>query len=190
MTLLLPDLRNGGPDSLVAQIARFYAEAIGDGVLGSGDRLPPIRTVAEHADVTRATVQQAYRRLADSGLVVSTVGRGTVVAESAARETHDGPVGRFALDALRELHTTEPLVESGVDVVADFAELRPDPETFPIDEFRTAIELELRERGHELLAYGDPSGSRALREHLATCPDTGDAPTSADEILITSGAQQ
>lgn len=190
VSILLPDLKSGAATPLIEQIARFYAEAIGDGVLRNGDRLPPIRAVAEHARVTRTTVQQAYRRLADSGLVVSTVGRGTIVSEVDHERSAVGPIGRFALDALRELREASPVVESSAEVVGDFADLKPDPSLFPIDDFRAAIECELRERGHELLAYGDPSGSLALREHLATCPDTNDPATDPSDVLITSGAQQ
>ena len=133
VTTLLPDLQNGASISLIEQIERFYADAIGDGVLRNGDKLPPIRAVAEHARVTRTTVQQAYRRLADSGLVVSTVGRGTIVSEAASERATVGPVGRFALDALRELRDHgSSMPESSAEVVADFADLRPDPSLFPI----------------------------------------------------------
>ena len=57
------------------QIARFYESAIEDGRVPVGDRLPPIREVASTCSVTRATVQDAYRRLADRGLVEGTVGQ-------------------------------------------------------------------------------------------------------------------
>jgi DNA-binding transcriptional MocR family regulator len=75
--LLLPELDRAAPSPLAAQIAGFYARAIQDGRMRVGERLPPIRAVASACDVTRSTVQEAYRQLADEGLVEGTVGRGT-----------------------------------------------------------------------------------------------------------------
>ena len=85
------------------QIARFYESAIEDGRVPVGDRLPPIREVASTCEVTRATVQEAYRRLAARGLVEGTVGRGTVVLAShsgnGSSNGHD-PAGSGRLFAL------------------------------------------------------------------------------------------
>jgi GntR family transcriptional regulator len=66
---LLPELDRDAPASLVAQIAGFYARAIEEGRMRGGERLPPIREVANACDVTRATVQEAYRQLAEMGLL-------------------------------------------------------------------------------------------------------------------------
>ena len=85
-----------------------------------GQRLPPIREVAGACDVTRATVQEAYRQLAERGLVEGTVGRGTTVLgrapgaagergagvgapEPAAPLRHLRGAGLLALDLLPEL---------------------------------------------------------------------------------------
>ena len=76
---LLPDLDPTDTTALSAQVADFYARAIEAGRILVGERLPPIREVANGCQVTRATVQEGYRRLADQGLVEGTVGRGTVV---------------------------------------------------------------------------------------------------------------
>lgn len=195
MASILPDIRSRDGHPLVDQIATFYADLIREGSLRPGERLPTIREVAGHARVTRATVQQAYKRLADDGLVVATVGRGTMVRdrEVADGERLEGPAGRFALDTWRHLRSmpdADLRADQGAELVADFAELRPDPQLFPVDDFRAAIEFELRGDGAELLAYGDPSGSLALREYLAASPDASDAPGRPEDILITSGAQQ
>ena len=71
-----------------------------------GDRLPPIREVAATLDVTRATVQEGYRQLAERGLVAGTVGRGTVVVPGARGDGAGalapvGPLSPYAEAALR-----------------------------------------------------------------------------------------
>src|SRR5499427_8447549 len=50
------------------------------GSLGPGERLPPVRSLAERLEVTPETVASAYRRLVDEGYLRGEVGRGTFVA--------------------------------------------------------------------------------------------------------------
>ena len=79
MSVELADLDRSSPESLVEQIATHFEAAILHGQYRAGERLPPIRQVAQEAGVTRNTVQEAYRRLGAGGLVSSVVGRGTTV---------------------------------------------------------------------------------------------------------------
>lgn len=79
MQLVLDD--DGRP--LYAQIATAVRRALAEGRIGPGDRLPAGRDLAAALGVTLATVQRAYRELADDGLVVSHVGRGTRITPGA-----------------------------------------------------------------------------------------------------------
>ncbi|MDO8348955.1 MAG: winged helix-turn-helix domain-containing protein, partial [Planctomycetota bacterium] len=90
-----PELDRQARLPLTAQIVAFYAEAIRDGRLRAGDRLPPIRDISKACDCTRAVVQDAYRLLATRGLVEGTVGRGTTVLASARPDAvaADGAAG-------------------------------------------------------------------------------------------------
>lgn len=196
MNLLLPDLDRAAAVPLAEQIAAFYREAILAGRLRAGERLPPIRELAEAAGVTRATVQAAFRRLGEAGLVLSTVGRGTeVLAAAAAPEA--GPLSSFAAAALRQ--TLElpgaPLLPPGRQLVANFAELSPDEAAFPVDDLRAAMDRVLQQRGRELLNYAHTAaGLPELRALLGAGGhgfDGGEPVAGAgDDVLITSGAQQ
>ena len=77
--LHLPTLDRTAATPLAEQLATFYRSAIAEGHLLPGDRLPPIREIAEATGTTRTTVQDAYKQLADLGLVTGEVGRGTTV---------------------------------------------------------------------------------------------------------------
>lgn len=203
MTWTLPELDRASRLSLQAQIAAFYGEAIRDGRLRGGERLPPIREVAKVCDVTRATVQEAYRLLAQRGLVEGTVGRGTTVLTPVAppgpgdgngREVHGrrplSPYAEAALRRTREMPGAPPL-PSGRQLVANFAELAPDCDRFPVDEWRAAMDAVLRRRGAELLGYANSaSGLVELRALLAGRWRDLDAQVTADDLLITAGAQQ
>jgi GntR family transcriptional repressor for pyruvate dehydrogenase complex len=53
------------------------------GDLKGGDRLPPERKLAEQFDVSRNTVREAIRILSEKKILISRIGSGTYVAESA-----------------------------------------------------------------------------------------------------------
>ncbi len=179
MVHILPELDPSGATALSEQVARFYASAIEDGRVLVGERLPPIREVATACKVTRATVQEAYRRLADLGLVEGTVGRGTIVLAvgGAVADPKGRSLSPYAEAALRRTRAMRgaPSLPDAQQLVANFAELAPDDARFPIDEWRAAMDSVLETRGRELL------GERSRES---------DPELSADSLLVTAGAQQ
>jgi DNA-binding transcriptional MocR family regulator len=169
-------------------VAERLADAIAGGRLVAGTRLPTIRAAAERLGVPRATMQQAYRQLADRGLVTSTVGRGTEVVGRGEREP-----GRLGPRAHAVLEQLAGLADAGASGAAtadedaatvDFRQMLPDPRTFPVDAFADALQAAFGARGVELLGYGDPQGDPELRAWLAA------ESRQPGEILVTSGAQQ
>ncbi len=87
MTNWLPDIElRSGP--LYCRIADSIEDAIGEGALAPGEKLPPQRNLAYDIGVTIGTVSRAYALARERGLVSGEIGRGTYVsahAESAAR---------------------------------------------------------------------------------------------------------
>ena len=75
--------------AIYLQIASGVRSAVVDGRLGPGDRLPPGRELAHALGVNLDTVQRAYRLLADEGLVVGRVGRGTRIVDHVNRDDID-----------------------------------------------------------------------------------------------------
>ncbi|HEB52188.1 MAG TPA: PLP-dependent aminotransferase family protein [bacterium] len=193
---LLPELQRDGDVPLADQIARFYRCAIEDGRVAAGDRLPPIRELAAACSVTRATVQAAYRRLQDRGLVEGAVGRGTVVLAGGVGGGGGAGGSRtlspYAEAALRRMAMPgAPALPDGHDAVANFAELAPDQGLFPVDEWRAAMDDVLRRQGRRLLGYGHSTfGLEELRGLLAARAHASDPALTAADVLVTAGAQQ
>jgi GntR family transcriptional regulator len=77
--------RSGGVP-LGAQLAARIREAVQQGTLGTGDRLPSVRELAEAAGVNVNTARAVYARLESEGLVRSEHGRGTFVAAAPPRD--------------------------------------------------------------------------------------------------------
>jgi GntR family transcriptional regulator len=69
------------------QLRRQFVELIGSGVLGHGDRLPPLRQLAADLGLAVGTVARTYRELETAGLVASRRGGGTRVQASARPST-------------------------------------------------------------------------------------------------------
>lgn len=69
------------PDPLHRQIYAAMRDAIGDGSLQAGTRIPSTRTLARRLDVSRNTVLAAYEMLALEGLLIGRIGSGTRVAD-------------------------------------------------------------------------------------------------------------
>lgn len=67
-------------------LANAVGQAVGDGALGEGDRLPPIRTVAVQLGLSPTTVSAAWALLARAGTIHTDGRRGTVVTDR-----HAGP---------------------------------------------------------------------------------------------------
>ncbi len=79
-TIWLPDLNNvSGPKYRALETA--IRQAIHDGTLEPGQKLPPVRELGWQAKVTPGTVARAYKELVDSGVLEAAVGRGTFVPE-------------------------------------------------------------------------------------------------------------
>lgn len=78
MTIAPEEIR-AHPGPVYRALAEALADAIGDGRLPAGEKLPPQRELAWKLDVTVGTVGRAYDMLAQRGLVRGEVGRGTYV---------------------------------------------------------------------------------------------------------------
>jgi GntR family transcriptional regulator / MocR family aminotransferase len=125
-------------------------DAVRDGRLRTGDRLPPTRTLAGDLGLSRGAVVEAYRRLADEGLVTARTGAGTVVATAArAGGPRPAPPPR------------PPPVE------IDLAPGVPDLAAFPRAAWLRAERAVLATATAADLGYGDPHGSLRLRTELA-----------------------
>ncbi len=144
--------------------------------------------MASNLAINRGTVQAAYRKLAERGLIVSRVGSGTVV-----RETPSAAAVRFDPGRLLSRRALEVTPETGIaiasPVVADFSRLTPDERFFPLEEFVNTLSAALTKR-RDLWQYAPPPGLPELRREVSRRLAEHGIERSADEILVTSGAQQ
>lgn len=88
-TIWFPDLSTAsGPK--YKTLTKSIRDAVVDGHLAKGERLPAVRDLAWELKITPGTVARAYRWLVEDGVLSAAVGRGTFVAGN--EETQDVPV--------------------------------------------------------------------------------------------------
>src|SRR3954453_4347987 len=176
--------RFDGP--LYAQLAAALRVAIEAGDLPAGRKLPPERILASYLSVGRRAVARAYEALGDRALVDRRQGAGTRVT---------GPLVRPG-DNLAAKRTTSLQRNIG------FASLTQ-PSAHMIDlravytSGGTAVTADALHAAAEPIAklsgehHGyTPTGYEPLREAVAARFRASGLPTTGDQILITSGAQQ
>jgi GntR family transcriptional regulator/MocR family aminotransferase len=159
--------------------ARLYQglrEAILAGRLAPGSRLPASRALAAQLGIRRNTVVGAYEQLLSDGLVEARVGAGTFVAD----HVPTGPARSECVAATDMAPSREAfaLGHTGIDALF-------------LNRLRRAVSKRLRTLDPVHLGYGDPRGSRELREriaeHLAVSRGVRCDP---GHIMLVSGTQQ
>ncbi|HWM06678.1 MAG TPA: PLP-dependent aminotransferase family protein [Actinophytocola sp.] len=181
-----------GRGDLGARIYRQLHEAIIDGRLRPGERLPPTRELATSLAVSRNTVAAAYERLTAEGFLVGRVGAGTFVCAHppAGPAPRDEPAGDVPVRPVwRELAATMSV--PGRPVVHDFRLGVPDAHRFPMAAWRRLVARELREVGVLASGYVDPAGHPGLRAAIARHIGLSrSVRADAADVVITHGAQQ
>ncbi len=130
-------------------------QAITDGRLLPGTRLPASRPLAADLGLARNTVAGAYAQLVAEGWLVARQGSGTRVAERPAGPRAAGQAAAPAAAA------------AGRSWRYDLRPGRPDLSSFPRREWLAAAGRALRRAPSAALGYGDPRGTAELREALA-----------------------
>jgi GntR family transcriptional regulator / MocR family aminotransferase len=150
---LLVRLDRSASQPLRAQLEASLREAIRDGRLRGGERLPSSRELARELGVSRGMVQECYGQLLAEGYLTSRGGSATRVAD--IKERH-APL------------TPSPAPEpADRPLIADFRAGVPDLSSFPRTDWAWAVRQACGEVASADLGYGDPRGSAVLREVLA-----------------------
>jgi GntR family transcriptional regulator/MocR family aminotransferase len=178
-----------GRGDLAARIYRQILDAILDGRLPPGERVPPTRELARRLSVSRNTVSAAYERLTAEGFLNGRAGAGTFVRAEplGTRRTRSAPVG--GVRPRRGWQAVGLLAQDDGEPEFDFRVGTPDPGLFPLEMWRRLVSRELRPAA--LGGYADPAGHPALRDAIARHVGVSRAVRAeAEDVVVTQGAQQ
>jgi GntR family transcriptional regulator / MocR family aminotransferase len=157
-----------------ASLERSLRDAIADGRLRAGTRLPSTRTLAHDLGIARGTVLEAYAHLAAEGWIRGRRGSGTVVAAV-------GVVDPAAADAESAAEGWRHDLRAG----------RPDPTSFPRAAWLRALRRALATAPGTALGLGDARGRIELREQLAAyLARSRGLRVTPQQIVVTTGFTQ
>jgi DNA-binding transcriptional MocR family regulator len=174
-TMWTPDLTQfPGPKFLA--LARALRDAIRQGLLEPGARLPPVRDLAFALGITPGTVARAYQVATQEGLLSATVGRGTYVAAAAPRL---GPTQSLAIERLPPTRADE--IDLRSPTLPDVGQDRAVAQVFA----KMAQDLQA-----DWLSYPTQRDEGRLRSALhGWLADVMLGPTTPDDITLTYGGQ-
>lgn len=195
-------------------------EAIAEGTLAAGEKLPSTRRLAELYGLSRGSVSLAYEMLAAEGFVQTGVGQGTFVAgtddrvapaagSADARAEPAGPSpmtkwGRrlMEIQGEEETRTAERTVRSdgrtagpdqqrGAEENVSFEPRGLGPERFPWLEWKSEVARQWKNIGTSGTIRDDVQGSPDLRKAIAgRLRRERGIPCREEDVVITSGSMQ
>jgi GntR family transcriptional regulator/MocR family aminotransferase len=157
------------------QLLGALRQAIAQGRLAPGTRLPSTRDLAADIGVSRGLVVGAYEQLTAEGRLIARRGSGTVVA----------------MDGFRPEPTGKRPRPTRAGAVAPLRPGVPDLGMFPRTAWRRAYETALTTALDADLDYGDPAGVYRLRTELASyLGRVRAAQVHVDDLIVTAGVTQ
>jgi GntR family transcriptional regulator / MocR family aminotransferase len=171
---LLVELDREGERPLYEQLERALRDAIRDGRLAAGARLPSSRSLAAELGLSRGVVTSAYDQLAAEGYL----------------ETRQGAPVRVAR-GVRAQPPRPPAPSLLEHYPYDFSPGLPDLAGFPRDRWLRSLRSAWRESALSAVGYGDPRGVPELREALADyLRRVRGAVTDPEHLMICTGCRQ
>jgi GntR family transcriptional regulator/MocR family aminotransferase len=197
MSFVIPLSRNGG-SPLTRQIYSWFRQAILQGTMRSGERLPSTRELAEHLHVSRTVAVLAYEQLLAEGFIAGRGGSGTYVSEGLAtgQRSAQAKLAKVKLSSFG--HAVEAATsrvnypnKRATSLHYDFAYGRSDVEIFPFEMWRRMLLRHARKAPVRELDYGPAAGSLALREAIAVHLRRSRAVAcDSSQVIVVSGSQQ
>jgi len=191
------------PASLTSQIVEQIRDAVRQGWIAAGLRLPSSRRLAEQLEVSRNTVVRAYDILIVEGYVESRPASGMYAprhlpgqSDRALRlappSLDHGARHALPMPQPRPLRAPDLPGQNGHRVTFDFAPGRPNPQLFPLKTWRRLVQRCISHGGAiGLSQYADPAGLPALRGAIANhVAATRGIIADASRIVIVSGIQE
>jgi len=190
-----------GSRDAARSLYRQLKDAIEDGRLAVGAKLPASRKGAALFGVSRNTVADIYDRLLNDGYVTARQGSGTYVAERkppapVAARTSAYPLNPvwLAEDTVAAMGFWRDAPGAAAGPGLDFRPALIDSRLFPFDIYRRLSAKQLRGLEKKPPSYKSPQGNQgnfhlreAITNHIAVTRAVACRP---EDVVVTSGAQQ
>lgn len=173
-----------------AGIYRQVLDAVLDGRLRAGERLPSSRDLAGQLQVARGTVNTAYERLIAEGFLTSRRGSGTYVCEEVKRSRSRRARGANQARPRSHWEDLAPGMEEAPPLEFDLSIGGPDPGLFPLSEWRRMVGASLGPGLTRRPIYSRPGHAELQSEIARYLGQSRSVHAEHDDVLLTAGAQQ
>lgn len=182
------------------QLYDWFRDAILQGQLRPGQRVPSTRGLAAELKISRIPVLSAFEQLHAEGYLQTFVGSGTVVARSIPDDTFRprkkklGPTleprGPRRLSRQGAEFLTAP-AQLWLNNLGAFRVSLPALDHFPVGVWSKLVARHSRTPSKEIMAYGDPMGHLPLREAIAEYLGAVRAVRcDPAQVMVVTGSQQ
>jgi DNA-binding transcriptional MocR family regulator len=172
---------------LYQQLADAIAVQIEDGILRPGERLPSLREMRLRRGLSLSTVQEAFRRLEDRGLVQAKPQSGYFVSPRTVRAAPPPSApGEVEVDALLWSYVQD-LYVGAPERVDGFRSAHAPPSLLPVAPLQRLMADCVRRRPELLCDYGVPAGDAGLRRQIARQALEWGGQLAPDNLIITQG---
>lgn len=172
--------------SLYVQLYSYLKEGITEGRIGTGERLPSLRKMAQDLGISVTTVKAAYDQLIVEGYMISKPQSGFYAAQGAV-------IGDKKQEGESAVRPKQP-EDHADNADASSGASRPyscDPESFDFIKWKKCMSAVLNETPELLLTEGDRQGEPALREEIAKyLYKARGVICTRDQVVISAGTQQ
>lgn len=174
-------LRRYTDRSLTEQIRAGIAQAIMEGRISAGARLPSCRDLAVTLGVARGTVRDAYDMLVDSQLVIARGAAGTWVSSVL-------PAAPVAPQKTTVLAPLADVIHAFDTMPMTFQMGAPASDAFPAGVWARILARHVKGMTSKSTGYADPRGSLALRQALTGYLSIArGVRCQASQVIITNG---
>lgn len=183
MKAILPVFDDTRQQPYYIQLYKYIKDAILNGKMAEGEKLPSLRTLAKSTGLSITTIEQSYNQLLVEGYIYSKPQSGYYVSKVAAHIETTVP-------AVREILTHE--MSASEDPYAhNPVPMKYDPDCFDFNKWKKCTNRILTDFSQTLLFAGNPQGEESLRTEISKYLYTsrGVSCTPA-QIIIGAGTQQ
>ncbi len=198
LSLSFITIDRNGQVPIYLQLESEIRNAVLNGTLPIGVKLPSTRQLARDLKVSRIPIQNAYEQLSAEGFLTSKRGAGTFISEVSVENLRPKAAGTAFADKIEHSRLSErsrfierTLATTRIEEVRPFRPGIPGIDLFPQKAWGQSWRKAVKQSVSTNYGYGNMAGSLRLRTAIAQhLRHARGVKCTADQIIITGGAQQ
>jgi len=189
--LIFSNLKLNSNEPIHIQIENHILQAIKNGTLNKGSKLPSTREVSKFLNISRNSVISAYENLESNGIIATKRGIGTFLSIETEHKNIE-----YTLDYSSKINSYSRTLRK-LDIIKtelpykkgmiSFKSISPENSLFNLDDFKRSLLDAWNYEEANLLNYGYAKGYKPLIEYLFKYMNEKRVDTSNKDILITNG---